>query len=150
MPLVMRYPKEIKAGHVAEEIVLNLDFAPTILDYAGVQVPSEMQGGSLRLVAEGTTPSDWRKGMYYHYYEYPHGWHFVKRHYGIRTDRYKLIHFYNNIDEWEFYDLESDPGEVNNLYSDSGYREVIEETRRHLLKLQRDVGDPVAGEAEPE
>ena len=150
MPLVMRYPKGIQAGQVAEEIVLNLDFAPTILDYAGVPVPPEMQGGSLRQVAEGKTPADWRKGMYYHYYEYPHGWHFVKRHYGIRTDRYKLIHFYNDIDEWEFYDLNSDPGEVNNLYGDTDYREVIKETRRHLLKLQRDVGDPLSGEAESE
>ena len=150
MPLVMRYPKGIDAGQIADEIVLNLDFAPTFLDYAGVTVPPDMQGRSLREVAEGTAPFDWRKGMYYHYYEYPHGWHFVKRHYGVRTDRYKLIHFYNDIDEWEFYDLESDPGEVNNLYGDPDYKEAIEETRRHLLKLQRDVGDPISREAEQE
>ena len=109
MPLVVRYPKEIKAGVVNKDIVMNLDFAETFLDYAGARVPEDMQGVSLRPVLQGRTPGDWRTAMYYHYYEYP-AVHSVKRHYGIRTERYKLIHFYNDIDEWELYDLKTDPG----------------------------------------
>ena len=92
MPLVMRYPREIDAGQVTEELVMNIDFAPTFLDYAGVQIPEEIQGESLRRLVSGGV-QDWRKSVYYHYYEYPHGWHKVKKHYGVRTVRYKLIHF---------------------------------------------------------
>lgn len=150
MPLMMRYPKMIEEGQIADEIVLNLDFAPTILDYSGVPIPSEMQGRSLRGVAKGETPVDWRKAMYYHYYEYPHGWHFVKRHYGVRTERYKLIHFYEDIDEWEFYDLAKDPGEINNLYDDHTYGHAIEKTRGELLKLRQEMEDPIAREVKPE
>ena len=91
MPLVMRYPGEIEAGRVAEDLVLNLDFAPTLLDYAGVDVPSAMQGRSLRNLARGTRDSVLRDAFYYHYYEFPHGWHRVQKHYGVRTDRHKLI-----------------------------------------------------------
>lgn len=148
MPLVMRYPKEIEAGQVSKSIILNLDFAPTFLDYAGVSLPSEMQGISLRGLAQGVVPEDWRKAMYYHYYEYPQGWHFVKRHYGVRTDKYKLIHFYDDIDEWEFYDLENDPGEIRNLYSDLEYIETIENTKNLLFELQREVEDPIMNKVE--
>ena len=85
---------------------MNVDFAPTFLDFAGVDIPSDIQGASLKpiLVNEGKTPADWRKAAYYHYYEYP-AEHSVKRHYGIRTQDFKLIHFYNDIDEWEMYDM---------------------------------------------
>ena len=141
MPLLMRYPKEIKPGQVSNDIVLNLDFAPTFLDYASAQIPNEMQGESLRALAQIGQPEDWRKAMYYHYYEYPHGWHFVKRHYGVRTDQYKLIHFYEDIDEWEFYDLIEDPNEINNIYGDPAYTEIIENTRQQLLELRQEVGD---------
>ena len=88
---------------------MNVDFAPTFLDFAGVDIPSDIQGASLKpiLVNEGKTPADWRKAAYYHYYEYP-AEHSVKRHYGIRTQDFKLIHFYNDIDEWEMYDMKAE------------------------------------------
>ncbi|MFP4546847.1 MAG: sulfatase [Fidelibacterota bacterium] len=141
MPLVMRYPKEIKAGQVSDDIVLNLDFAPTFLNYANVQIPSDMQGESLRPVARGKTPSNWRKAMYYHYYEYPHGWHYVRKHYGIRTHRYKLIHFYGEKDIWEFYDLQEDPMEIVNNYENKKYASIIAELKSELTKLQQKYKD---------
>tara|TARA_B100001245_G_scaffold231864_1_gene213258 strand:- start:652 stop:1230 length:579 start_codon:yes stop_codon:yes gene_type:complete len=144
MPIVMRYPKEVKAKQISDNIVLNIDFAPTFLDYAGVQIPSNYQGNSLRALARGNQESNWRKSMYYHYYEYPQGWHFVKRHYGVRTDRYKLIHFYEDIDAWEFYDLNNDPNEINNIYNNPNYSLAIERTRKELLKLQSEMGDTVS------
>ena len=121
MPLMMRYPKEIKAGQVSDKIVLNLDFAPTFLDFAGVKVPDEMQGESFRSIVRGKKSKDWRTSMYYHYYEYPHGWHMVRPHYGVRTERYKLIRFYGELEKWEMYDLVSDPNELNNVYDDPAY-----------------------------
>jgi len=141
MPLLMRYPKEIKAGQVSDNIVLNLDFAPTFLDYAGISASNGMQGQSLRLITEGVQPLDWRKSMYYHYYEYPHGWHFVKRHYGIRTDRYKLIHFYNDIDSWELYDLENDPNEMKNLIYDMNYSQITSKLKNELYSLKKSFGE---------
>ena len=141
MPLLMRYPKEIKAGQVSDNIVLNLDFAPTFLDYAGISASNGMQGQSLRLITEGVQPLDWRKSMYYHYYEYPHGWHFVKRHYGIRTDRYKLIHFYNDIDSWELYDLENDPNEMKNLIYDMNYSQITAKLKNELYSLKKSFGE---------
>lgn len=135
MPLVVRYPKEIRPDSVNRDIVLNLDFAETFLDYAGVPVPPEMQGRSLRPILQGQTPTDWRTSMYYHYYEFP-GVHSVKRHYGVRTQRYKLIHFYNDIDEWELYDLQSDPDELKNLYPDARYADVVQELKAELKRLR--------------
>jgi len=143
MPLIMRYPREIPARQVTREMVLNLDFAPTLLDYAGASVPEEMQGSSFRKIARGDTPEGWRTSMYYHYYEYPHGWHNVMRHYGIRTERYKLIHFYNDIDHWELYDLESDPHEMKNIYGDPAYAEIVQGLKGELRKLQEKFGDTV-------
>jgi len=140
MPLLVRYPKEIKAGSVSEDIVLNLDFAATFLDFAGVDVPSDIQGRSIRPVLRGKTPRDWRKSMYYHYYEYP-GAHAVKRHYGIRTRGYKLIHFYYDIDAWELYDLQKDPKELNNVYGKGGYSEVTQKLKNELERLRRQYGD---------
>jgi len=140
MPLLVRYPKEIKAGSVSEDIVLNLDFAATFLDFAGVEVPSDIQGRSMRPVLRGKTPSNWRKSMYYHYYEYP-GAHAVKRHYGIRTKRYKLIHFYYDIDAWELYDLAKDAHELNNVYGKGGYSEVTQKLKKELAHLRHQYGD---------
>ena len=140
MPLVVRYPKEIKPGSVNGDIVLNLDFGETFLDYAGVAVPADMQGRSLRPLLQGQTPGDWRTSMYYHYYEYP-AVHSVKRHYGVRTRRYKLIHFYNDIDEWELYDLQSDPDELKNVYGDPKYTDVVQELKAELKKLRAQYND---------
>ena len=135
MPLLVRYPKEVKAGSINNDIVLNLDFAPTFLDFAGVPRPADMQGRSMRNVLRGRTPRDWRTSMYYHYYEYP-AVHSVKRHYGVRTKRYKLIHFYYDIDEWELYDLEKDPNELNNVYGNPAYADVVRELKAELKQLR--------------
>jgi arylsulfatase A-like enzyme len=143
-PLIIRYPNEITAGQVADALVVNLDTAPTILDFAGVPVPPHMQGRSLRPLTLGQTPHDWRHGVYYHYYEYPHGWHRVHPHYGVRTDRYKLIHFYGELDVWELYDLEKDPHELTNVYGDAEYSDITETLLEQLRTLQREFGDAVS------
>jgi len=136
MPLVMKYPKKIKAGQHNTDIVLNLDFAPTFLDYAGIDIPEDFQGVSLRSVAEGETPEDWRSSMYYEYFEFPHGWHSVKKHYGVRTDRYKLIHYHTDLDEWELFDLEKDPSEMHSVFDDPNYKDVQAELHQELSKLR--------------
>jgi len=141
-PLMIRYPREIGSGIVSTSMVLNLDLAPTILDLCGVAVPSAMQGGSLRSLFDGTQPDDWRTSIYYHYSEYP-AWHMVKRHYGIRTGQYKLIHFYYDIDAWELYDLASDPQELHNVYDRPRYRAVREDLLRQLTNLQSAFGDSI-------
>jgi arylsulfatase A-like enzyme len=140
MPLMIRYPEGIKAGSVNGDITLNLDFAPTFLDFAGVAKPTDMQGRSLRPLLHNKTPDDWRSSMYYHYYEYP-GWHAVKRHYGVRTKRYKLIHFYHDIDEWELYDLQKDPHELNNIYDDPSYTSIVKELKDELVRLRKKYKD---------
>jgi arylsulfatase A-like enzyme len=143
-PLIIRYPDRITAGQVSDALVLNLDTAPTILDFAGVPVPPEMQGRSLRPLTLGPSPDDWRHGVYYHYYEYPHGWHRVRPHYGVRTDRYKLIHFYGELDVWELYDLEKDPLELTNVYGSAGYSDITQTLLEQLRTLQAEVGDELS------
>ncbi|MDN5217039.1 sulfatase [Fulvivirgaceae bacterium BMA12] len=135
IPLVMRLPGLITANSTTDVLAQNIDFAPTLLEIASIEVPDDMQGRSLKPVLEGTS-KDWRDEIYYHYYEYPHGWHNVKRHYGIRTERYKLIHFYNDIDAWEMYDLENDPNEMENLFDDPAHTEKREELTTRLAKLR--------------
>jgi arylsulfatase A-like enzyme len=146
MPLLVRFPEHIRPGSVNHDIVLNLDFAETFLDYAGVTIPADMQGRSLRPVLAGKTPEDWRRSMYYHYYEYP-AVHSVKRHYGVRTRHHKLIHFYHDIDEWELYDLQNDPDEMQSVYDDPAYADVVEELKAELVRLRTkfkdDTGSPV-------
>jgi arylsulfatase A-like enzyme len=133
IPLLMRLPGTIKAGTVSEDLVQNLDFAPTFLKLAGVNIPDSLQGIPM-------LGSEKRKSVYYHYYEYP-GVHAVKRHYGVRTDRYKLIHFYNDIDEWELYDLQKDPAEMNNVYEDASYSQIRGELHAELEKLRETYED---------
>jgi arylsulfatase A-like enzyme len=140
MPLLARLPGQIKPGSVNADMVLNLDFAPTFLDLAGVTPPKEMQGRSMKPILSGQTPVDWREAMYYHYYEYP-GAHSVKRHYGIRTERYKLIHFYYDIDAWEFYDLQTDPHELRNRIDDPAAVPVIAQLKKRLEELRQQYGD---------
>ncbi len=139
IPLIIRYPAEIRPG-IISDMVLNLDFAPTFLDYAGVRIPDDIQGRSLRGVVRSQTPPDWRQSIYYHYYEYP-AVHAVRRHYGLRTARYKLIHFYYDIDAWELYDLPADPHELNNCYDDPRYREAVRQLTTELDRQQMIVGD---------
>ena len=141
-PLVMRLPDGFKARGDIKELVQNIDYAPTFLDLAGVKIPSDIQGVSLLPLLKGEHPKNWRTGLYYHFYEYP-GEHRVKRHYGIRTKRYKLIHFYNDIDEWELYDLKKDPTEMHNLYGDKKYDALVARLKKQLWQLQVQYNDPV-------
>lgn len=138
-PLLMRYPKEIKAGAVIDKMVQNLDFAPTFLDYAGLSKPEALQGESFRDIVNQKS-DQWRDAIYYTYYEYP-SVHMVKRHYGVRTDRYKLIHFYYDIDEWELYDLEKDPSEMYNVYNHTDYAKIQKELHQKLDELRTYYGD---------
>ena len=138
-PLLMRFPKEIKAGTKIDKLVQNLDFAPTILDYAGVVAPEDMQGESFRKLVGGET-DEWRDAVYYTYYEYP-SVHMVKRHYGVAMERYKLMHFYYDIDEWEMYDLETDPSEMKNIYDNPEYAEVQKMLHEKLVDLRAYYGD---------
>lgn len=143
-PLLMSYPKEIRPGTKIDAMVQNIDFAPTFLDYAGVQVPKDMQGESFRKVVSGER-SEWRDAIYYTYYEYP-SIHMVKRHYGVRADRYKLIHFYYDIDEWELYDLEKDPHEMRNVYNDPEYADVQRNMHKRLTEMRTKYGDSDAND----
>ena len=138
-PILIRYPKEIPKGSTVDKMIQNLDFAPTFLDYAGAEKPEDMQGESFRNIVNEKS-GDWRDAIYYTYYEYP-SVHMVKRHYGIRTNRYKLMHFYYDIDEWELYDLEQDPSEMNNLYDNPEYKDVKEQMHLRLSELRIQYGD---------
>ncbi len=141
-PLVMHLPKGLKARGVIDQLVQNIDYAPTFLELAGVPVPEDMHGVSLLPLLKGRKPSNWRKSLYYHFYEFP-AEHMVKRHYGVRTERYKLIHFYNDIDQWELYDLKNDPYEMHNLYGKPGYEQITEDLHRELTRLQEQYKDPI-------
>lgn len=139
-PLIMRLPKGFDRKGDITEMVQNIDYAPTFLELAGVKVPEDIQGESLLPLLKGKKPASWRKSLYYHFYEYP-AEHMVKRHYGVRTDPYKLIHFYNDIDAWELYDLEKDPAEMHNVINDPAYSEVLADMQAELKKLQIQYND---------
>ena len=140
-PLVMSLPKGLKAHGDIKEMVQNIDYAPTFLDIAGAKIPSDMDGVSLLPLLEGKHPKNWRKSIYYHYYEYP-AEHSVKRHYGVRSsDGYKLIHFYNDINEWELYDMNKDPNELNNIYGQKGTEKITKRLMNELIKLQKQYED---------
>lgn len=140
MPFLVRYPNKIKAGTINEDIVTNVDFAPTILQLADIKVPQEIQGRGFLSNLEGKTPTDWPESMYYHYYEFPF-WHHVQPHYGIRNQRYKLAHFYYNVDIWEFYDLEKDPQELNNAIDDPAYQDIISGMKTELKEQMKKYGN---------
>lgn len=140
-PLVMRLPGGAR-GDIAE-MVQNIDYAPTFLELAGVAVPDDIQGVSLLPLLRGEHPAGWRRSLYYHFYEYP-AEHMVRRHYGVRNDRWKLIHFYNDIDQWELYDLQEDPHELRNLYGLPEYAAPRREMTDELVRLQTQYGDTLA------
>ncbi|SMD33850.1 Arylsulfatase A [Reichenbachiella faecimaris] len=140
MPFVLRYPAEIKQPKENNDMITNVDFAPTILDLAGVQIPGDVQGKSFASNMIGNKPTDWPNSMYYHYYEFPF-WHHVQPHYGLRGERYKLIHFYYNVDQWEFYDLKKDPNEMNNAIDDPAYTDIIVQMKIDLKERQKQYGD---------
>ena len=138
-PLIVRWPGEIKPGSINSDLVQNIDFAETFLDIAGAPIPEDMQGESLVPLLKDKTPADWRSSLYYHYYEYP-GAHSVRRHEGITNNRFKLIRFYGedvpNGEEWEFYDLQNDPAEMHNVYSQDQNRKLIEDLKVELKQLR--------------
>ena len=134
-PLMIKWPNQIKPGTTNEEMVQNLDFAQTFLEAAMIQAPDDMQGESLvPLLKESADQWD-REAVYYHYYEYP-SVHMAKRHYGIVNKEYKLVHFYYDIDEWELYDRKNDPNEMNNVYNDLNYKDVVIKLRKELKELR--------------
>lgn len=141
-PLIMRLPAGFDRKGDIDALVQNIDYAPTFLELAGQPVPDDIQGVSLLPLLKGEQTDTPRKSLYYHFYEYP-AEHMVKRHYGVRTDRYKLIHFYNDIDVWELYDLQSDPSEMHNLYGLKEYEPVVAELKEELKRLQEQYDDPV-------
>ncbi len=153
MPLLVRYPRLIESGSVNDDIIVNVDFAPTFLELAGLPVPDFMQGRSFVDVLRGATPEDWPASMYYRYWMHRDDAHNVWAHYGVRTKTHKLIYFYNDpmgqrgangpVDppEWELYDLVADPLEVNNVYGVAGYEAVTSELKDELRRLQLEVGD---------
>lgn len=141
VPLFLRYPRLIKPGIVVEDkMVLNLDWAPTILDLAGVQGPPQMQGRTLLPLLRGEKPENWRKDWLYEYYEYP-GPHNVRKNRGVRTDRYKLIHYYEEPQEFELYDLQQDPGELRNLHGQAASAQLERELLNRIAGLRRETGD---------
>ena len=139
-PLLIRWPNKIKAGITNDEMVQNLDFAQTFLEAAGIDTPNDMQGESLiPLLTE--SGEDWtRDAVYYHYYEYP-SVHMVKRHYGIVNKDYKLVRFYYDVDEWELYDRKNDPNEMNNVYNDPEYSNIVSDLKIQLAELRKKYKD---------
>jgi arylsulfatase A-like enzyme len=141
-PMLVRWPGIAKAGLVNKDLVSLLDLAPTFLSAAGVPIPADVHGKDMTPVLKGQTPADWRKSFYYHYYEYP-GPHNVRRHYGVVTERYKLVHFYEkDADVWELFDLKSDPHELKDVYGNPDYAAVRKELHEELAKLRKDLKVP--------
>lgn len=139
-PLLVRWPGQVKPGSTNSDLVSNLDFAQTFLDIAGVESPAEMQGASLVPILKGKKPSDWRTSHYYHYYEYP-GWHMVHRHEGVYDGRHKLMNFYD-LEEWELYDLETDPREMKNQIENPEYAETVARLKSELSNLREQYDVP--------
>lgn len=139
-PFIAKWPGVIKPGSVNNDLCQNIDWAETFLDIAGAEVPDAMQGESLVPLFKGKTPDNWRKSLYYHYYEYP-AVHSVRQHEGVSEKRYKLIRFYGkdvpNNEEWEFYDLEKDPAEMKNSYDNPEYKEKIASMKKELQRLRK-------------
>lgn len=138
MPFVVRYPGRIRAGSVNSDIVTNVDFAPTLLDFAQEATPADMQGKSFCSNLAGKTPADWPTSMYYRYWMGASG---VPAHYGVRTQRYKLIYYYGTPSGWELYDLLKDPLEIKNVYDDPAYAGIVSQTTAELNRLRKYYGD---------
>lgn len=156
MPFLIRYPKEIAAGSVCNDIICNVDFAPLFLDFAGVKVPSYMQGVSFRSLLKGKTPADWQQVAYHRYWMNNDWTHAAMAHYGVRDKRYKLIYWYNQalgVDgaqepaegeeqrEWELFDCDEDPLELFNVYAEEKYKEVRERMTVLLEEKMAEIGD---------
>jgi arylsulfatase A-like enzyme len=140
VPLLVRYPRMIRPGTTNPEMVLNVDVGPTILDLAGVGVPAGADGKSMKPLLQGkSTP--WRKDFLYEYYEYP-AVHSVRKNRGVRTKRWKYIHYFEEPEEFELYDIQNDPEEMNNLYGNPAYKDVVAQLKERLTELRRELKDP--------
>lgn len=143
-PMVIRYPDVIEPGTKINEFVLNVDWAPTLLDIAGVSIPADIQGKSfLPLLSNDGTSTPWRDAAYYHYYEFPQP-HHVHPHFGVRTAKYKLIRFYGEKNYWELYDLQNDPRELKNIYDENSSSAVTGELKTKLQQLIKEYDDKEA------
>jgi len=141
-PLLVRWPGIIPAGSVNTSLVSNIDFAETFLDVAGLPIPADMQGKSLVPLLKAQTPREWRSSFYYQYFEYPVP-HHVRPHYGVVTNRYKLVHFDKpDLDEWELFDLEKDPRELSSVYGNPAYTTVVAALKRELDRLRSELKVP--------
>ncbi len=141
-PLLVRWPGVTKAGTVSRDLVSTLDFAETFLDAAGLPVPASMQGRSLQPILAGRRPADWRTSFYYQYYEYPMP-HHVRPHYGVITDRYKLVKFYGTGEDYtELFDLQTDPQEMRSVYGEPAYAATQTELTRELARLRTELKAP--------
>jgi len=153
MPFLVRYPEMIQPGSVRSEMALNVDFAPTFLELAGVPIPERFQGHSLVPILQGHPPADWQRSMYYRYWMHMDVNHWVWAHYGVRTERYKLIYYYGQAlqttgsadlptpKHWELFDLQEDPFETRNLYDEPGAQATVRQLKHELDRLQRRVND---------
>jgi arylsulfatase A-like enzyme len=140
MPLIVSWPGVTKPGSIDTHLVQNLDYGETFLDVAGAAIPADMQGRSLVPLLKGQADAKWRDSIYYHYYEYP-SVHMVAANYGVRTDRYKLIHYYTD-DAYEFFDLKNDPNEINSLVSNPEYTPILEKMKAELDRQRKENGVP--------
>ena len=142
-PLMIRWPQVVKPGSVNGRIVSLIDFAQTFLEIAHIQAPDDMQGRSLVSLCKGETPADWRTSLYYHYYEFPVP-HRVHPHYGVITDRFKLVHYYKpDLDDWELLDREKDPLELKNFYHDPAYSQTVKDLQVEVGRLRKEVGETI-------
>jgi arylsulfatase A-like enzyme len=139
IPLLVSWPGVTRSGSVTEQFALNVDYAPTFLDIAGLPVPADMQGHSLVPLLRGEKPAEWRTSMYYRYYHDP-GHHNTRAHYGVRTATHKLIHYWKQ-DAWELFDLTQDPGEQRNIYEAPGSSELVKTLKTELGRLRKELKD---------
>jgi len=134
MPYIIRWPGVVKPGSRFTPFIQNIDYASTFVDMAGGVIPEGLQGQSMVPVMKGETPSDWRKTIYYHYYD--PGSHNVPKHYGVRTERFTLVFFYNS-NEWELFDLQKDPKQLRSVYDDPAYAHEVVELKAELARLRK-------------
>jgi arylsulfatase A-like enzyme len=139
MPLLIRWPGVIKPGSTQAAMALNIDFAPTLMEIAGLKLPADMQGHSFVPLLKGNRPIDWRTSWYYRYYHDP-GHHNTRAHYGVRTETHKLMYFWKK-DQWECYDLVHDPDELHNLAYDPAHAELVAKLKAELYRLKKEVQD---------
>ena len=139
-PLLIKWPNVIQPGITNDELVQNLDYAQTFLEAAMIDIPDDMQGESLIPLLKGDSQKWTRDAVYYHYYEYP-SVHMAKRHYGIVNKEFKLVHFYFDVDEWELYDRLNDPNEMNNVYNDPNYIDIVRALTLELNDLRKKYKD---------